>query len=486
MNTTIFTAACSAYLLLTAASGFCSEPMSHRDSMMALYEHRRFRIENRSVEIYDSRNPKPESLYRVAYHPHLGKMVSPDDERRIMAEIDERYAELGKDSLTTSEMFYVMKPYFEYLRYEDPHYRVAPMVPIYVPTYGRDRKFFKLLRTPAFDYACINDTLIVNNSLEEGLQRGDMITAINGIPTGKYLAYSYDDRYNDIVVPLRYFHYGDMVDSFDIEFVRNGTPGSVRTEGMEQSRAALLLAKMNNPYRNIRIYEHARCGYIRISTFYPDNSLLVRTIRKAMLDFRKKGCTDVILDLRRNTGGNGADFDRLMSIFINRPVIKYCSGQRIMVSSRTRPYYDRFTEEMDGEVAELNEDEYVSEFPTVGKMYIGGMKLYVMMSRDTGSIAASFCNMIQYNGAGKLVGEPLLHNALKYGETVRGKQMIPVQLVETSVSTVEIDEYTRAVDGVLQPDIPIPYVAADYLTGRDAMLDRLLEIITRSHTDRTE
>ncbi len=482
----IFRAALSAVSLMAAANVMGAEPMSHRDSMMALYNERRFRIEGRCVEIYDSRNPKPESLYRVAYHPRLGNMVSHDDERRIMAEIDERYAELGKDSLSTAEMFYIMKPYFEYLRYEDPHYRVAPMVPIYVPTYGRDRKFNKLLRTPAFDYVCINDTLIVNNSLEEGLQRGDMITAVNGISASRLLEYTYDDRYNEITVPLRYFHYSDMADTFNIEFTRNGTPGHISTKGMRQARASLLLAKMNNPYRNIRICDHARCGYIRISRFYPDNRLLVRTIHKAMVDFRKRGCTDVILDLRHNTGGNGADFDLLMSIFIDRPVIKYCSGQRIMVSHKTRPYYDRFTEDMDGQVVELNEDEYVREFPTIGKMYVGGMNLYVMMSRNTGSIAASFCNMIQYNNAGKLVGEPLMHNALKYGETVYGKQMIPVQLVETSVSTVEIDEYTRAADGVLQPDIVIPYVAADYLTGRDAMLDRLMEIITRSRADTAE
>ena len=29
------------------------------------------------------------------------------------------------------------------------------------------------------------------------------------------------------------------------------------------------------------------------------------------------------------------------------------------------------------------------------------------------------------------------------------------------------------------PDITIPYIAQDYLTGRDAMLDKLLEIIKR-------
>ena len=60
------------------------------------------------------------------------------------------------------------------------------------------------------------------------------------------------------------------------------------------------------------------------------------------------------------------------------------------------------------------------------------------------------------------------------------------RFIETSTSTVNLDEYTRATDGILQPDIVIPYVAADYLTGRDAMLDRLMEIITRSRADTAE
>ena len=42
---------------------------------------------------------------------------------------------------------------------------------------------------------------------------------------------------------------------------------------------------------------------------------------------------------------------------------------------------------------------------------------------------------------------------------------------------VRIDERTRAVDGVVQPDIPIPCIAAEYLSGRNGQLDRLLAII---------
>lgn len=74
-----------------------------------------------------------------------------------------------------------------------------------------------------------------------------------------------------------------------------------------------------------------------------------------------------------------------------------------------------------------------------------------------------------------LAGEPLRHNALKYGETVGARYGISGLYL--TVSTVEFDEYSHAVDGVLMPDIAIPYVARDYLSGRDVMLGKLLEII---------
>lgn len=134
----------------------------------------------------------------------------------------------------------------------------------------------------------------------------------------------------------------------------------------------------------------------------------------AILDFKKEGLTHVILDLRRNPGGSE---------------------------------------------------------------HVGGMRYYVLVSRDTGSVAASFVNMLQYHGAAELAGEPLLHNALKYGETLDGRWLTPTGLYQNGLSMVRIDACTQTGDGILRPDIPIPYVAADHLSGRDALLDKLLEII---------
>lgn len=185
-----------------------------------------------------------------------------------------------------------------------------------------------------------------------------------------------------------------------------------------------------------------------------------------------------ILDLRGNPGGCGADFDRLLSVFTDKESIAYLRKQYLQVSDQTVNDSDFLTEESISRKIELPEDTYIQEIKLDAKYFIPDMQHYVLMDKDTGSIAASLCNILQYSGAAKLAGEPLSRNALKYGETVNAwLHLNPLML---SCSTVEYDEYTHAESGVLRPDIAIPYIAQEHLSGRDGMLEKLLDLLRRN------
>ena len=86
---------------------------------------------------------------------------------------------------------------------------------------------------------------------------------------------------------------------------------------------------------NIRTYISSNAGYIKISEFYPDNGRLIKIIRKAILDFKAQGIRSVIIDLRGNPGGYGDKIDRLFSMLIDKPSIKYCKWQKLKASQRT-------------------------------------------------------------------------------------------------------------------------------------------------------
>lgn len=443
------------------------------------------RIADRSFAILDYKLPRTRiglerNLHSIPRHPGLDSLLSPAEKAEVLAEINARCDALGKDSLLTSDLFWVMRPYYDRLHHEDPHYRIVAVACLdstVYPKRGERRKVLRQVRMPAFSLLQINDTLVVDRSLDPQFRRGDQVTAINGIPAAEYLRYVYNDRHTEPTTLLANCFYNILTERFRIDLRRERAPLTVETRGLPYREALFRLTKAEETDANIRVYADAGAGYIAIPKFFPINNRLIRIVRKAIVDFKKQGLRDVILDLRRNPGGNGHAFDELLSIFIDKPVVDYCTGQRVKASKEAMRYYDFLTEEQLGQVVELPETEYVRSFETNPKMYVDGMRYYVLVSRDTGSIAASFVNMLQYHGAAQLVGEPLRHNALKYGEVLDGGWFIPVQLAESCVSMVEIDECTRRDDGYVVPDMAIPCVAAEYLTGRDAVLEKLLETI---------
>ncbi len=453
------------------------------DSLLRLSRSREVRVPERCYAILDVKTPRSEvgnRLYRVHRHPGLDSLISPTEREEILAEINARCDSLGKDSLLSSELFWVMRPFFDRLYHEDPHYRIAiPPCgdPSVYPKRRDQRRIERELRTPAFSLLQINDSLVVDRSLDPEFRRGDLITAINDVPSAEYLKYCYADRHMMPVTLMGRYFYSQVVNRFRIDLQRDGKPMRIETRGLPVERTLFDLDLAESMDNNIRTYPEAGCGYIAIPKFFPVNSRLIRIVRKSILGFKKQGLTNVILDLRRNPGGNGEAFDDLLSIFIDKPVVEYCTGQWVKASEQAMKYYDFLTDSLCRQVVPLPEKEFVRSFPTNPKMYVDGMRYYVLVSRDTGSIAASFVNMLQYHGAAQLAGEPLLHNALKYGEVLDGSYLLPSQLYESGISMVRIDECTRAADGIIRPDIPIPYVAAAYLSGRDGMLDRLLEII---------
>lgn len=445
---------------------------------------RSVRIPDRNIAIRDYKIPRSRiglerNLHRVSRHPGLDTLPSPAERAAVLAEINARCDALGKDSLFTADLLWVMRPWYDRLHHEDPHYRIMPVVEVDSTIYPEREARLKLRQTrmPGFRLQQINDTLIIDRSLDPLFRRGDRINAINGIPTAEYLRYVYDDRYMNPSYLLCNCFYNLFVDRFQVDLYRDGAPLTVETAGLPYFDTTFRLRKAEETDANIRTYADARCGYIAIPQFFPNNSRLIRIVRKAIVHFKKQGIADVVLDLRRNPGGSGHAFDELLSIFIDKPEVAYCTGQRIKASREAMRYYDFLTEEQLGQVVELPEDQYVRSFETVSGQYVEGMRYYVLVGRDTGSIAASFVNMLQYHGGALLAGEPLRHNALKYGEVLDGGWFRPVQLAEVGVSMIAIDECTHRDDGYIVPDIPLPAIAAEYLSGRDGELDRLLAII---------
>lgn len=434
-------------------------------------------------------------LFTFPEHPGLSGPIPEEIKDSILLEINTRQKEVG-DTMRTADVFYVWLPYFNHLRYEDPHLNVITYLAHDIDWDASAKEVKKQLKKSTKSVyrdgkvlpvhcLCIGDSLIVERTLTPELKAGDLILSINGTPVTELLKYDYRDRHKFIPVFLAYYYMNMFNEEFALDIVRDGVNISVTVPGMKKlNNVAFRLNRIESMDENIRRYPESSAGYVRIDEFFPDNSRLIRILRKSILQFKEEGLTNVILDLRNNPGGYGSQFDRLLSLLINKPGIEYQNGQKLMVGKRTLNDYDFLTEDMIGQVIDIPDSLIIKTLPLNNELFIDGVRYYVMMDEGTASTAASFCNILQYNDAATLVGEPLMHNALKYGECLDGQmfwhprskevKVFKAWLGASGISTTLIDENTKALNGYLMPDIHIPYVAKEYMTGRDAMLDTLL------------
>lgn len=466
-------------LILSAAIAYGNAPSQDEtkrinDSLRQIREGRQVRIDAK-ISILDVKTPATEVdrlLYLSRFHPATDSIP-----HAIRAQVAERTRRLAKDSLSSADLLWALRPFLFWLQDVDPHLRVTPQ-PRLASYTKTSRKQADALPLPGFHLLNINDTLVVERSVDPLFKAGDRIVSINGIPASEYLEYCYSDRsiYSFTLMSNYHFQLVRAAD-YQVQLERAGQPVQVTTPGLPLSKISLGLTKQQE-FRT-QIFPEAKAGYFAMTKFYPNNSLLINRLRKAILNAKKQGCTSFILDLRGNPGGNGGWFDELLSIFLDKPTIPYMKSQRLKVSGQTRSDYEFLTDSIpDYSLIEMPEKEIIREVTLDPKKYISGMRYYVLMNKDTGSVAATFCNILQYNDGAKLVGEPLRRNALKYGEVIEAWLYL-TNLYLGSLSTMEFDEYTRAVDGVLMPDIAIPYVAADYLSGEDAMLKKLLARLSK-------
>lgn len=406
---------------------------------------------------------------RDLYHPHLFESLSRAERDSFRTLIAERKKKFPGDSLPVTDMFRIYKPLIDRLNFEDPHYR------IYLFPQLKDKHFTdKNIRVLPLRFLVIGDTVLVDKTLDTIFHRGDRILSVNGTPIGEFLSCSYNDRYIESPLMQQNYHFF-FYPHYVVDIERNNRRIRIETEGQSYKQTSFRLRKDDF---GEKIYSDSRTAYFQISRFFPLNSRLIRKLAKFMQHARKEGCKNLIIDVRYNPGGSGSDFDELISLFCGKDSIPYQRGQKLRVSKAVLSDYDFLTQDSLGKLVNMPDKYVFHHIPLQPKKYRPGLKVYVLMSRNTGSQASTFVNILQYNDMALLVGEPLAHNAYKYGEVIYREWLHNASSHTSSIamySVIEMDEYTKARDGVIVPDIPIPYSASEYMQGGDPLLEKLLQ-----------
>ena len=425
---------------------------------------------------------KWDTLYRIKAHPEFDTKLTPDEEHEILIEINHRRSSLG-DSLQTADLFYIWKPYFEWLKNQDPHYNIiiqmSPKFQEINTLKELEERFSENALMLPFNLYNINDTLVVRNSNTSLFQRGDAILSINGINTKELLKYNFSSRYTDPTMLLNFYYYKGHNAPYNVELIRGGRDTLISYNGINQIYAQYGILDKKEHSDLVREFSDIGIGYIKIPEFFPNNSRLIRDLKKSISKFKNKGVEKIIIDIRNNPGGSGHKLSEFLSLFINKKSICISSSEYVKVSTHTMNDWNFITQDMQGQLLEIPKDKHNTEVKLIPKKYIPGVQFYILMDQGTASIAAAICNILDYHSDVILVGEPLLRNAYRYGDVVDGcKSPIGIGLMrEVGISTTASDLYTNAIDGILTPDIHIPYRADKYMAGNDDILETLIDII---------
>ena len=345
--------------------------------------------------------------------------------------------------------------------YYDPHICLMPYI---MPKKGAILTFDNIHTCP-FEVININDSLIVTTSISKLLQKGDLILTINNTKATDFTKAYYDFRYASSISLLGMCNL-DFNSNYQIDVLRDSKIKTINTKGISFSQYS-----RNKRFFTTKIFDDAKSGYISYSEF-EHNTIFIKELIHLGKKLKRKKYNNIIIDLRGNSGGNGEAFDDLFSLFSNKDSISYLSDHKIRISDETIKIWELQDSTL-GKIIALPEKDIVHKFPLKKEMFLGDFNYYVLISNYTASMAASFANMMQYNNIAKLVGEPLHHNALNYGEVIQKAN----NYAAITISTAEIEEYTKARNGILYPDIMTPYIAKEYMQGGDPVLEKLLETI---------
>lgn len=192
----------------------------------------------------------------------------------------------------------------------------------------------------------------------------------------------------------------------------------------------------------------------------------------------------LILDLRNNPGGHNAYSDYLISYFAQKPfkwysefsvkTSKLLKEQTLLQADTTDDYSKAILRNTDDKI-------FKYDFPIyspieISKRFIG--KVYVLVNRQTYSMAAVSAALIQDNKFGKIVGEETGDVPTLYASQFSYKLPQTGIVVKVPKSYIVRVNGSKKLQGV-KPDV---YIQDQLLDDKDEILDKLLEILSRTMT----
>lgn len=332
-----------------------------------------------------------------------------------------------------------------------------------------------------------------NFSGHDELPIGAEILSINGLNMKKILEKIHPQLSGERTVlknaklefwsfPRLYWQMFGQQDTFDVQLKNSEEIKVLAVSGIsvmkfEQARDGEIL----NPTKKLKFYENT--AYLQPGPFSSPHEngeeLFKKFIDSAFTEIEKKDSNILIVDLRNNSGGHNAFSDHLVSYFADRPFLWHsCFSLKTseLLKEQTRKnndttdtYFRRILDEPSGSIYDY---EYKAYDPVPESDRFNG-EVYVLINRQTYSMASVMAAMVKDYGFATIVGEetadpPTLY-ASQFSYTLPNSGIV----VKVPKGYIIRPNMSEKLQGVI-PDIRIK---DHLLDDKDEVLPDLLERI---------
>lgn len=322
------------------------------------------------------------------------------------------------DSANTSDFYIKLAPLMASIK--DGHSMVLPPVTdeliAHVQNDGKAMPLRLDIADTVFvvDYPVINDTQIFD---------GDTIISINGISSKEILNRMYSlfgsEKGNAIKeciikphLPALFWNMYQWSESYIFSVKRGNKVWIEKLSGVPQSKAlSVVKARQSNIKPANFIYELSSDrtkAIITISNVYQE--LEIRQFCDSVFkDISDKKISELIIDVRNNTGGSSLCVEILISYFPHPDYTLYSKSQ-IMVSSDSKAYYEKRQKDIYAQLCNLPDGNLLTKEGSLVKENKSELNLYqgeitILVNDKTYSGASSFAHKMQDLGIAKVEGE---------------------------------------------------------------------------------
>ena len=338
--------------------------------------------------------------------------------------------------------------------------------------------FFVKITYPDKVISIQNDFTETQNKIPVGAQittinnrkANDIVQEMLNYVSGEKDFYKISKLEQSLFIRRLHVLYRDSI--FDIEYIFNQEKHSLQAKGISLKKIEEIVSQQNitvsNPY-TFKFLPEKNIGIIEFNSFSDLDRFKV-FIDSTFQVLQKEKIENLIIDLRKNGGGNSSLGDELFQYISPVPFTQY--GKNIVKYSDIQKLYykTRFNFEVSNHngIVIQNENAKLIELRENNLRYKGN--IFLLISHYTFSSAADFSWAFKYFKMGTVVGEETGGMAVSFGNFI--EQTLPNSGLHYSISIKKFYNYGTTDDNI-HGTLP------DYQVEADKALDFSIDLITQ-------